>query len=158
MIRFYRIYPEQTLGLVSVDGALGPLGPKAELDKFFAPLFADYKTQSVTFVDNMLKPTRADLRPFIRSAMLSTPDYVGASAMRDMLDESIYSRDPIKVPLLAVMAESPHWPKDLEAQYRTVAPDLEFHMWTGVSHFLMMEKPSEFNAAIRAFVTRKKLL
>jgi pimeloyl-ACP methyl ester carboxylesterase len=31
-------------------------------------------------------------------------------------------------------------------------------MWTGVSHFLQMEKPKEFNAAVAEFLAAKKLL
>jgi pimeloyl-ACP methyl ester carboxylesterase len=31
-------------------------------------------------------------------------------------------------------------------------------MWEGVSHFLMMEKPQEFNRSLQAFLTKHKLL
>jgi hypothetical protein len=27
-----------------------------------------------------------------------------------------------------------------------LGPDLDYEMWEGVSHFIMMEKPNEFNA------------
>jgi hypothetical protein len=39
-----------------------------------------------------------------------------------------------------------------------IAPNLDFKMWTGVSHFLMMEKPNEFNYAIQSFIAKNKLL
>src|SRR5438874_10886686 len=77
--QFYRLFPQETLGLVIVDGALKPFGPKAQTEKFFAPLFEHYNEQAPTFVDGLLGPTRADLKPAIRSAMLATPDYVGTS-------------------------------------------------------------------------------
>jgi pimeloyl-ACP methyl ester carboxylesterase len=39
-----------------------------------------------------------------------------------------------------------------------MAPNLDFQMWEGVGHFLMMEKPKEFNEAVIAFLDKNKLL
>jgi pimeloyl-ACP methyl ester carboxylesterase len=156
--QFYRLYPKRVLGLVVVDGALKPFGPKDEMNKFFEPLFENYKEQAPKFIDGMLRPTRADLKPFIRTTMLSAPDYVATSAMHAMLDDSIWFDDKIDVPVLAVMADSPNWPKDIEKTYHTIAPNLDFQLWKGVSHFLMMERPKEFNDATRVFITKNKLL
>jgi len=156
--QFYRLYPDQTLGLVIVDGALRPFGPRAEIEKFFEPLFKDYRGEAPKFVDGLLEPTRADLKPDIRAAMLSTPDYVGISAMRGMLDDKIWTNDQIKVPVLAVMSGSGQWAADTKDFYQTIAPNLDFQMWAGVSHFLMMEKPYEFNSAVQYFIVKNKLL
>ncbi len=155
--QFYRLFPGKTLGLVIVDGALRPFGPKAQMDKFFEPLFANYKEQAPKFIDGLLGPTRDDLKPAIRATLLLAPDYVATSAMKGMLDDSIWANDQIKVPVLAVMAETP-WPKNNAEIYKTIAPDIDYQLWTGVSHFLMMEKPKEFNDAVRSFVMKNKLL
>jgi pimeloyl-ACP methyl ester carboxylesterase len=156
--QFYRLYPAETLGLVVVDGALRPFGPRVQVEKFFEPLFKNYSEQAPKFIDGLLEPTRADLKPGIRSAMLLTPDHVAISAMYGMLDDSIWIDDKINVPVLDIIADSPNWPKNVEEDYRTIAPRLEFMRWTGVSHFLMMEKPREFNDAVKAFVVKNKLL
>ena len=155
--QFYRLYPKETLGLVIVDGALKPFGPKSEMDKFFEPLLANYKERSPKFIDGLLGLTREDLKPSIRKTMLAAPDYVAASAMRGMLDDSIWTNDQIKVPALAIMAETP-WPKDNADIYKTIAPNIDYQRWTSVSHFLMMEKPKEFNDAVRLFVVKNKFL
>ncbi len=63
----------------------------------------------------------------------------------------------MKVPALAIMAENP-WPKDNASIYKTIAPDIDYRVWRGVSHFMMMEKPKEFNEAVRSFITKNKLL
>src|SRR5687767_10071745 len=84
--KFYELYPEKTLGIVVVDGALLPFGPRDQVEKFFAPMFQDYKTGVTTFLDGMLQTAREDVRPFIRSSMLATPDYVAQSAMKQMLE------------------------------------------------------------------------
>src|SRR6185295_6178223 len=94
----------------------------------------------------------------IRAAMLGTPDYVAISAMTAMADEKIYAPDPIKVPVLAILAKSPFWAADTESFLRTLAPDLEYYMWDGVSHFLMIDKPQEFNQTLQAFLVKRKLL
>ncbi|HTK37251.1 MAG TPA: alpha/beta hydrolase [Pyrinomonadaceae bacterium] len=156
--QFYRLYPDQTLGLVIVDGALRPFGKKADIEKYFEPLFKDYRAEAPKFVDGLLEPTRADLKPEIRAAMLSTPDYVGISAMRGMLDDKIWTDDKINVPVLAIMSGSGQWAADTKDFYQTIAPNLDFQMWAGVSHFLMMEKPYEFNSAIQYYIVKNKLL
>ena len=156
--RYYELFPEKALGLILVDGALLPFGPRAEVDKFFEPLFKDYKGGAPTFIDGMLQTAHAGVRPFIRSSMLTTPDYVGSSAMKLMLDDAYATHGKIDVPVLAVMAPSEYWPKDLEQQYKTIAPKTDFQMWTGVSHFLHMEKPKEFNEQVNLFLTKNKLL
>jgi pimeloyl-ACP methyl ester carboxylesterase len=156
--QFYRLYPEQTLGMVIVDGGLRPFGPKAQVEKFFEPLFKDYRGSAPKFIDGLLEPTRADLKPDIRAAMLTTPDYVAVSAMRGMIDDKIWKGDHIRVPVLAIMSSSTSWPADTNNYYLAIASNLDFKMWTGVSHFLMMEKPTEFNYAIQLFIAKNKLL
>jgi pimeloyl-ACP methyl ester carboxylesterase len=157
--QFYRLYPEKTLGLVVVDGALRLFMPPAQMEAFAAQLRADYKTAGAQMIDGMLTPVKDEkLKSEIRAAMLSTPDYVALSAMTGMADQKIYEQDQIKVPVLAVMAKSPFWAADTESFMRSLAPDLEFHMWEGVSHFLMMEKADEFNKALQEFLVKHRLL
>src|SRR5262245_28466002 len=157
--QFYRLYPDKTLGLVIVDGALRLFMPAAQMQAFAAQFRANYKAASTQMVDTMLTPVKDErLKAEIRAAMLSTPDYVAISAMTGMADEKVYEPDPIKVPVLAIMARSPFWAADTESFLRSLAPDLEFHMWDGVSHFLMMERPEDFNRTLQAFLAKHKLL
>ncbi len=141
-----------------VDGALLSFGPRADVDKFFEPLFKDYKNGAANFIDGMLQTADPKVRPFIRTSMLATPDYVAQSAMKLMTDDAYAAHGKFDVPVLAVMAPSPFWPKDMEAQYKSIAPKLEFQMWTGVSHFLQMERPAEFNGTVKGFIVKNRLL
>lgn len=111
-----------------------------------------------TFIDGMLQTAYPEVRPFIRSSMLATPDYVGSSAMKLMLDDTYATHGKIDVPVLAVLATSEYWPANIKDQYALIAPKTDFHMWTGVSHFLHMEKPREFNEQVSLFITKNKLL
>jgi pimeloyl-ACP methyl ester carboxylesterase len=157
--QFYRLYPEKTLGLVIVDGALRLFMPKAQMDAFVAQLRDNYKTAAPQMVEGMVAPVKDEkAKSEIRAAMLGTPDYVAISAMTAMTDEKLYEKDPIKVPVLAILAKSPLWAADTESFLRSLAPDLEFHTWEGVSHFLMVDKPQEFNQTLQAFMAKHKLL
>jgi pimeloyl-ACP methyl ester carboxylesterase len=156
---FYRLYPEKTRGIVVVDGALRTFFPKAAGDQFIAQMKANYKASSAQMVDGMLAVVKdTERRQFIRDTMLATPDYVAISAMEGMNDEKIWKEDKINVPVLAVMAPSPFWPANVKETFTSIAPNIDFQMWTGVSHFLFMEKPAEFNEQVRAFIVRNKLL
>ena len=156
---FYRLYPERTRGIVIVDGALRSFFPKAMADQMIGQMKANYKESSARFVDGMAVVVKDEgLRKFIREAMLSAPDYVAISAMEGMADEKIWKEDKITVPVLAVMAQSPFWPPDVKEVFTSIAPNIDFQMWTGVSHFLHMEKPTEFNEQVRGFFVKNKLL
>ena len=158
--QFYRKYPKKTLGLVIVDGPLRPFGDKKMMDGFIAPLRGpDYKKVAAGFIDSMMGPeVSPSLREQIKTSMLNTPQSVAVSAMEGMADESIWGQDKIEVPVLAVMAKGPFWPADNEQFFRSIAPNLDYQMWPGVTHFLMMEKPKAFNDAVLAFVDKQRLL
>jgi len=153
---FYRKYPQKALALVIVDGPLRPFGDKKMMEQFIAPLRGpDYKEQVGKFIDMMLGPQlKPALREEIKTSMLNTPQSVAISAMEGMADESIWKQDKVNVPVLAILAKSPFWPADNEQFFRSIAPNLDYRMWEGVSHFLMMEKPREFNESLAAFLTK----
>lgn len=157
--QFYRLYPDKTLALVIVDGGLRPFATKEQTEQFTTMLRTNYKVVAQPMLEGMLKPVKDEkLKEEIRTAMQSTPEHVAVSAMVNMTDEKLYEKDPIKVPVLAVLAKSPLWPADTEQFLRSLAPNLEFHMWDNVSHFLMMEEPQEFNQTLKSFLMKQKLL
>ena len=156
--QFYRLYPQKTAGLVIVDGALRPMASKEAMAGYIGMMRANYQETAPRMVDGMLQPIKDDkLKQEIRSSMLATPEFVALSAMEGMADEKNWTNDKINVPVLALMAKSPVWASDTEQFYRTMAPNLEFQMWDGASHFLMMEQPAKFNSALQAFLAGNKL-
>jgi len=94
----------------------------------------------------------------VNASFANTPQYVVVSAMEGMNDDALYGPDKINVPVFAILAKSPFWPADTEEFLRGLAPDLELQWFEGVSHFLMMEKPKQFNDAVIAFLNKKNLL
>jgi pimeloyl-ACP methyl ester carboxylesterase len=157
--QFYRKYPQKTLAIVIVDGGLRPFGTKEQREQFMAPLRGpNYKEAGAQMFSGMAATLSDADKERIKSSFLATPQHVIVSAMDALADESIYGTDKINVPVLAVLAKSPFWQPDTEQFLRSLAPDLEYQMWEGVSHFLFMDKPKEFNAAVIAFLDKKKLL
>jgi len=157
--QFYRKYPQKTLGIVIVDGGLRPFGTKEQREQFMAPLRGpNYKEAGAQMFTAMTATLSAADKERVKTSAWSTPQHVLVSAMEAMAEESLYGTDKINVPVLAILAKSPFWPADTEEFFRSLAPDLEYQMWDGVSHFLFLDKPKEFNAAVIAFVDKKKLL
>src|SRR6266550_3729912 len=156
--QFYRKYPQKTLALVIVDGALRPFGDR----KMMAGLIAgfrgpNYKVAAGQMLTAISGPyMSAEDRDRVKASFLNTPQHVVVGAMEGMADESIWGPDKINVPVLAIMAKSPFYPADLEQGYRGIAPNLDFQMWEGVGHFLMMEKPKQFNDAVTAFLDKNQ--
>lgn len=158
--QFYRRYPQKTLAIVIVDGALRPFGDKKIMEGAIAPLRGpNYKEAGKQMFAGMAGPNLSpEILARIQVSFLNTPQHVVVSAIEGMADESIWGPDKINVPVLAVMAKSPFWPADTEQFYRSIAPKLDFQMWDGVGHFLMMEKPKQFNEAVIAFLNKNALL
>jgi pimeloyl-ACP methyl ester carboxylesterase len=157
--QFYRKYPQKTLAIVIVDGGLRPFGTKEQREQFMAPLRGpNYKEAGAQMFTAMTATLSAADKERVKTSAWSTPQHVLVSAMEAMAEESLYGTDKINVPVLAILAKSPFWPPDTEQFFRSLAPDLEYQMWDGVSHFLFLDKPKEFNAAVIAFIDKKKLL
>ena len=158
--QFYRKYPEKTLAIVIVDGSLRPFGDKAMMDRLLAgfrgPNYRNAVGQMLTAISG--PNLSADATERIKTSSLNTPQHVIVSAMEGMADPSIWGEDKINLPVLAIMAKNPFYGPNIEESFRAIAPNIEFHMWEGVGHFIMMEKPKEFNEAVLQFLDKNKLL
>ncbi len=157
--QFYRKFPGKTRALVIVDGALRPFGDRAMMEKFVATLQApNYAETAGQMIDGMVRPIPDPaLREKIKAAMLRTPQYVAASEMEGTLDPELWRPDKINVPVLMILAKQPFWNAEYESFVRGLVADLDYQTWEGVSHFLMMDKPNEFNAAVATFLEKHGL-
>lgn len=156
--QFYRLYPKRTKAIVIVDGPLRS-GNADEMAAFFEPFRRDFSGARRQMVLGMTDPIKDEkLRMFINESMLSTPVHVASSAIEAFAGSEIWDEDPVSVPVLALMADSGGWQPDEGAYFKRLAADLDFRMWAGVSHFLMMERPKDFNRALEEFIRTRKLL
>ena len=158
--QFYRKYPDKTLAIVIVDGSLRPFGDKAMMDRviegFRGP---NYRQTVAQMFSGMSGPgLSAEAKNRIDASSRSTPQHVLVGAMEGMADSSIWGEDKINVPVLAIMARNPFFPPNVEESFRAIAPKMEFYMWEGVGHFIMMERPKQFNETVIAFLDKHRLL
>ena len=157
--QFYRKFPEKTRALVIVDGGLRPFGDKTMMEKFVARLKApNYEENTGKLIDSMTSPIQdAALRDGIKERMMRTPQYVAASEFDSTLDDALWKPDKINVPVLMILAKQPAWSAEYEQFVHGIVADLDYQVWEGVSHFLMMEKPEQFNSAVVAFLEKHRL-
>lgn len=156
--QFYKLFPERTLAIVVVDMPLLPFGAEEDMNKFADSVIGNYPESAAQFVDGMLSLVKdPDKRSFIRRSMLAAPKHVAVSAMTQIFVPSVWAKDAINVPVLAIIAKTPMW-NPTRDDFVQIAPKAEFQLWTDVSHFLMMEQPMLFNGQVKGFIIRNKLL
>jgi len=156
-----RRHPTRVAGLVAVDGALRPLTTDMAQLQGFVDLFrgGDY----LTIVENggrqMLSPQLPEARREDLLAMMrAVPQHVLVSTLEESFDPQLWAPDPILVPLLIVHAQQPLWNDDARRFAESLAPQLEYHVLAGVTHFLMLDEPHVFRRLIEDFVARRELL
>jgi pimeloyl-ACP methyl ester carboxylesterase len=142
-----RLMPDRVVALVSVDffnEVNRSIGVK-EREGFLAPMRADFRSATETFVRKEMFTRRSDpdLAARISRDMAAAPSAVGVSAMDHLLryDQGA-ALATAKVPVRLINADK--WPTNLEAARRH-KPDVGLAVMPGVGHFLMMEDPEEFN-------------
>ena len=151
---FYRMFPERTEALVAVDGAFrNTISP--ELAEWMRAAFErpDFEEFRAGMADGM--PTFAlseDDIALIKADMLATPKHVMEGELESFIDPDNWRDDPIRVPLLVLLAEQPTWTPDYVAYVQQIGPEVEYHMWSGVSHFVTLERPDDFNRLVGDFV------
>jgi len=160
--QFARRFPEKTLALVAVDGSFRAFVTTEAERRRWAERYKgqDYKTAMAGVVDNLIGTIgdRALARE-IKTEMLKTPQHVASSAAYEMSDPKVYVTEPkLAVPVLAVYAAAPHWSAAYRKAIEAFIPKLDYQTMSGVGHFLMMEKPAEFNRRLLAFLRLQGLL
>jgi pimeloyl-ACP methyl ester carboxylesterase len=158
--QFYREFPASVSGLVIVEGGLRPFVDAANMEKFIGPLRGpDYPDNVGKFIESMTKPIKdEELRQQIKALMLRTPQYVAVNEFESAADPELWKEDKINVPVLMILAKQPAWTAEYERFVRDLVPQLDYQVWENVSHFVMMEKPREFNDAVRTFLRSNSLL
>ncbi len=151
--RVYTQAPEKVAALVAVDGLL--LRPKlkpGEVEQFIGPYRTpSYREHAARFVNSMFpNPGAEALRDRVLSEILATPQHVMRSAMEGMFDASqpAWDLSKVTVPVLVINAKNPMWTPEYETYVRSLSPKTDYRTIENVGHFLMLEKPAEFNAAL----------
>ncbi len=154
-----RLMPGRVIGLIGVDTLENVEYPltQEEFVKMTAPLREDFQAGSRGFVGQMLSTnTDAQLREWILSDMSAASPAVAMSAMDEMMGQFISGEaakvfEQVRVPVMSVNGSL--WPINYEANRRHML-SYDAIVLTNADHFLMMNRPAEFNAALEEAVER----
>jgi pimeloyl-ACP methyl ester carboxylesterase len=150
-------YPDRVAGLVAVDGPL-------DMRAFPLPQAGQGPPQLTGpdglkaregMIRSMFTPqTSADVQKSVLAMMLGAPEATAVGAMGAMFDPSIHWTDTIRAPALTIYAGTSRVPP--EATTREVLPNYSAMQIAGTGHFVMMEKPDEFDHALTGFLDQIK--
>jgi pimeloyl-ACP methyl ester carboxylesterase len=122
-----------------------------QADSFIAQFRGpDYREKIRAFLAPMFPGPNPAIRDQTIDEILKTPQHVIVSAMEGMFAAGQPDWDPGKltVPLLVLNAPSERWTAAYQADLRSASANMEYRTIPGTGHWLMLEKPAEFNAAL----------
>jgi sigma-B regulation protein RsbQ len=158
VIRQYsRLYPQHVAGLVLVDGLV--FMPAATGRSAAPPMQASQMSgpQGLKARENMIKgmftpTTPPALQQRILKMMLAAPEATAAGAMLATFDASNWKDDVMTMPVLGIYAEKSQLGN--AAYSKKIFPAFEYVEIPGTGHFVMMEKPQEFNQLLATFLNK----
>jgi len=153
VIRRYALdYPEHVAGLVAVDGSLDVRG-FGRGGRGGGGAFAVTPEMRENMIRGMfVAETPPELQQHILDMMLGAPEATASGAMAAMFGQRVEAGEIVQAPALAVVAGTAALP-NVEAM-REIVPDFEAAQVPGTGHFLMMEKPAEFNRLLAGFLDK----
>jgi pimeloyl-ACP methyl ester carboxylesterase len=160
VIREYaRMYPKHVAGLVPVDGLLiigaagrGGRGGAPDPAAMTGP---EGMKARETMIRGMFTPaTPAAIQQHVLKMMLAPPEVTAVGAMNATFDSSSLNNDVGMMPVLGIYAgNSPMANRD---NLKKTFPNSEYVQVAGTGHFVMMERPEEFNRLLLGFLGKLK--
>ena len=153
VIEYAHLYPQHTSALVFVDGLvrLSAIGPAPNPQQFAGQ-------QGRVARENMVRgmfssSTTPAMQTHILSMMLGAPEITAVGAMKATFDISNRKDDVMNLPVLGVYAD--HSRLGDRDYMKTLYPKLQYVEVPNTGHFLMMEKPDEFNRLVLDFLKQQ---
>jgi pimeloyl-ACP methyl ester carboxylesterase len=147
------LMPEKVIGLIGIDTLQDieyPLTQK-ELKAMIEPIEKDFKSGSRDFISQMILPgTDRELKEWILSDISAAPPTVAISAMNNMMMQYVTGDaskifDKIRIPVITVDGDMAAI--NYKANRRHML-SFDAIIIKKADHFLMMDKPDEFNLAL----------
>jgi pimeloyl-ACP methyl ester carboxylesterase len=142
-------HPERVAGLVLADASGNVKVDKATADKFLSALRANKDSVVRQWFAPILKPSSEAVRDAVYTSVHNTPVEVLIGALQSLttIDVGPLLR-AYHGPKLAIVAADIENPMSLHVQF----PQVPVKKMTGVGHWLMMDKPDEFNRLLDEFL------
>jgi pimeloyl-ACP methyl ester carboxylesterase len=149
--RYASLYPQHTLALVLVEGVTGG-NPQRERRTGAMMSGPDGRKNREAMIRGMFSPTTPPaLQERLLKMMLAAPEATAVGALDATLDATKHEDDVLRIPTLAVYAD--HSRLGDRANLLTHFPKLEYKEIPGTGHFVMLEKPVEFNRLLLTFLS-----
>src|SRR5215510_9176607 len=151
VVQYARMFPQHTAALVFVDGLVrigGGAGPAPNPQQFSGP---EGRRARETMIRGMFSAsTTPAMQGHILNMMLGAPETTAVGAMKATWGFPSPKDEVINVPVLGLYADHSRL-ADREFM-KTTYPKLKYVEIPGTGHFLMMEKPDEFNRHLLDFL------
>src|SRR5204862_5105481 len=121
----------------------------------------DYREKTRQFVGTMFPTAGTEaLRDSVASELLETPQYVMLGAIEGMFgtDQPDWDLHHVNVPVLVINAANPMWTDKYKEYIHSLSPQTDYRVIEGTGHWLMLEKPAEFNAALTDMLRKCDLI
>jgi pimeloyl-ACP methyl ester carboxylesterase len=153
IIQYARLYPQHTAAMVFVDGGVnmrggGPLPDPKTMGGPDGP-----KTRETVIRSMFSASTTPDIQKHILSMMLAAPESTAVGAMQATFDPANWKGDVFTQPILGLYAD--HSRAGDHEYIKTHFPNMDYQEIAGTGHFLMLEKPEEFNRLLIAFLDKQ---
>jgi pimeloyl-ACP methyl ester carboxylesterase len=163
LCRVYQQSPEKVAAIVSVDGLLcRPPGTPEQAALFVAqfrvPEHAAHTRRY--FGAFFTRPGTEALRDEVIAEMLTTPQYVMVSEAESIAGpgQPDWALQNVEVPVLVLNAPGAWWGERYRHYVESLSARVDYRMFDGAGHFLMLEKPAEFNASLAGMLQKFGLL
>ena len=152
IIQYASLYPRRTAALVFVDGVVTAGRNEPNPGRFIGE-------QGRRNRDSMIRgmfsaATTPALQTKILEMMLAAPEATATGAMSAIYYPAAWKDAVLDLPILGIYAEKSGL--NNQAYMKAHFPKLEFTEIPGTGHFLMLEKPSEFNRLLLTFLEKQE--
>jgi sigma-B regulation protein RsbQ len=149
IVQYARLYPQHVAAMVFVDGLVTPpnIGPATKLPGLLVALPVVRKAMIRGMFASSITP---EIREHILSMMMGAPKATAIGAMNATFDRAVWKGDVLTQPVFGFYAErSRHGNREY---MKTHFPNLKYMEIAGAGHFLMLEKPDEFNRLLLGYL------
>jgi pimeloyl-ACP methyl ester carboxylesterase len=156
IVQYARLYPQHVAAMVFVDGLVTPpnMGP-ADGPPPEQQISGPYgiKVREGIVRSMFSAATTPDMQKHILAMMLGAPEATAIGAMYATLDPAVWKGDVLTQPILGLYADKSALAN--REYMKTHFPNLQYMEIAGTGHFLMLEKPDEFNRLLLEFLSKQ---
>jgi len=158
--QFWRLFPERTLAIGSVDGAFKKMFDDSLIEVMEPRLDKESFRETVAgMIDQMPGDgLDTDMRMRLKQIAAEQSHKAVYEGFLASADPAIWAPDAIECPVLLVLVDQPIWTDDYFDFVSEIAPRKDLNVISDVSHYFMLESPRRFDSFVYGFIEAFELL